>query len=101
MGFVNVALTKDLEPGKMMGVKADNKPILVVNVNGNYYAIGNVCTHMGCTLSDGTLEGETVTCPCHGSRFAVKTGKVVAGPASRPEPSYQVKVEKDQIMVNV
>jgi nitrite reductase/ring-hydroxylating ferredoxin subunit len=73
----------------------------VINVKGEYYAIGNVCTHKGCMLSEGGLEGETVTCPCHGSKFDVKTGRVVGGPAVRPEPSYQVRVEKDQIMVNI
>jgi len=100
MGFVKVASTKDLEPGKMMSVEAGGKSILIVNVKGRYHAIGNICTHMSCMLSDGGLEGETVTCPCHGSKFDVKTGKVVGGPATKPEPSYQVKVEKDQIMVD-
>lgn len=99
MSFVKVASPKDLEPGKMMGVKAGGKSILIVNVNGKYYAIGNVCTHMGCLLSDGNLEGETVTCSCHGSKFDVKTGKVVGGPAAKPEPAYQVRVEKDEIKV--
>jgi len=99
MGFVKVASAKDLESGKMMGVKAGGKSILVVNVQGKYYAIGNVCTHMGCMLSDGDLKGETVTCSCHGSKFDVKNGKVVGGPATKPEPSYQVEVEKDEIKV--
>lgn len=101
MGFAKAASAKDLEPGKMMGVEAGGKPILVANVKGKYYAIGNVCTHMSCTLSDGGLDGEIVTCPCHGSKFDVKTGEVVGGPAAKPEPSYQVMVERDQIMVNV
>ncbi len=99
MSLMKVASTKDLEPDKMMGVKAGGRPILVVNVKGNYYAIGNVCTHMGCLLSGGGLEGETVTCPCHGSKFDVKTGKVVAGPATKPVSSYQVTVERDEIKV--
>ena len=101
MGFVRVASAKDLEPGKMMGVEVDSKSVLVVNLMGKYYAIGNVCTHMGCMLSDGGLEGETVTCPCHGSEFDIKTGRVVGGPAAKPEPSYQVKVEQNEIMVNI
>jgi len=101
LGFVKVASTKDLASGKMKGVEADGKPILLVNVAGKYYAIGNVCTHMGCMLSDGTLKGDIVQCVCHGSQFDVKTGKVVVGPANKPEPAYQVKVEGDQILVNV
>lgn len=101
MGFVKVASSKDLGSGKMMGVEAGGNPILVVNVKGNCYAIGSICTHMGCLLSDGGLEGETVTCPCHGSKFDVRTGKVVSGPATKPEPSYEMKIEKDQIMVKI
>ena len=102
MGFVKVASTKDLTAGKMTGVEAGGKQILVVNVDGKYYAIGDKCTHRGCMLSGGTLkEGGIVQCPCHGSNFDVKTGGVVKGPAKNPEPAYEVKVEKDQVLVNV
>ncbi len=101
MGFLDVASTKDLPLGKMKGVKAGGKPVLLVNLSGTYYAIGNVCTHMGCSLSTGKLEGENVQCPCHGSVFNVKTGKVVSSPATKPEPPYQVKVEGDRISINI
>jgi nitrite reductase/ring-hydroxylating ferredoxin subunit len=92
---------KDLGVEKMKGVKVGGKDVLVVNLDGGYYAIGNRCTHANCTLSDGTLSGETVRCPCHMSVFNVKTGNVVKGPANKPEPTFQVKIEGDQILVNV
>jgi len=92
--FVKVVLTKALDSCKMLGAEAGNKQILVVNLDGKYYAIGNVCTHMGCMRSDGVLKGESVQCPCHGSVFDVKTGKVIKGPAWKPEPAFQVKVER-------
>jgi len=101
MGFVEVALTREVGTDEMKGVDAGGKPILIVNLKGKYYALGNVCTHMGCRLSDGVLEGENVKCPCHGSVFDVKTGKVVNGPAEKPEPAFQVKVEGNEILVNV
>lgn len=101
MGFVKVTSTKDLTPGKMKGVEADGKPVLLVNSAGKYYAIGNVCTHMGCMLSDGMLKTESVQCVCHGSVFDLKTGKVISDPAKKPEPSYEVKVEGDQVLVNI
>jgi len=101
MVSVKVASTKELGPGRMKGVEAGGKPMLLVNLEGKYYAIGNICTHMGCMLSDGVLKGEIVTCPCHGSRFNVKTGSVVGGPAQKPEPAFSVKVERDQVLVNV
>lgn len=101
MGFVKAALTKDLELRKMMGVEVGGKAVFIADVGGKYYAIGNRCTHAGCMLSDGTLGGENVACSCHGSVFDVKTGNVVKGPAKKPEPAFQVKVEGDQILVNV
>jgi nitrite reductase/ring-hydroxylating ferredoxin subunit len=52
-------------------------------------------------LSDGTLKGGKVTCPCHGSIFDVKTGSVVKGPAKKPEPAYETKMEGERVLVNV
>jgi len=101
MGFVRATSTKQLGEGKMVGVEAGGNPILVVNLKGKYYAIGNICTHMGCMLSDGALKGENVQCPCHGSVFDVKTGEVIKAPANKPVLAFQVKVEGDQILVNV
>lgn len=101
MGFVKVASTRELRNDEMKGVDAGGKSILLVSLKGEYYAIGNVCTHIGCMLSDGALSGENVKCPCHSSVFNVKTGKVVNGPAQNPEPAFQVKVTGDQILVNV
>jgi len=101
MPFVKVALTKDVRPGQMKNAKIEQKEICVANVAGQFFVIGNRCTHMSCLLSDGILNGSNVTCPCHGSTFNVQTGNVMNGPAARSEPSYQVKVENDQILVNV
>lgn len=100
MGFVKVASTKDLAPGKTLGVEANGKQILLVNLDGKYYAIGNKCAHTGCILSDGELQGEIVVCTRHGSHFAVQTGIVMAGLAKRTEPRFEVKVEGEQISVN-
>jgi len=99
MGFVKVASAKDLQSGGMTGVGAGGKEVVVVNLEGKYYAIGNRCTHMGCMLANGALKGANVTCPCHGSIFDVKTGNVVKGPAKKPEPAYGVKVEEDQVLI--
>jgi 3-phenylpropionate/trans-cinnamate dioxygenase ferredoxin subunit len=100
MGFVKAASKKDLGQDGMLGVEVDGREVLIANVGGNYYAIGNRCTHMSCMLSDGTLRGENVQCSCHGSVFDIKTGNVVKGPAKKPEPTFEVKVEGDQILIN-
>jgi nitrite reductase/ring-hydroxylating ferredoxin subunit len=101
MDFVSATLKKEIPPGKMKSVEVEGVSVLLANIAGEYYAIGNKCTHRGCKLSSGTLDGETVKCPCHKSVFNVKTGEVVHGPASKPEPKYAVKVEEDQILVSI
>jgi glycine betaine catabolism B len=77
----------------MIAVEVDGEKVCVANVEGKYYAIGNVCTHMGGPLAEGKLEGNVVQCPWHGSRFDVATGKVLRPPAMREEPTYEVKLE--------
>jgi len=66
-------------------------------VKGKFYAIGNVCTHVGGPLDKGRLDSHEVECPLHGSRFDVTTGQVKRGPAARPEPVYEVKVEGSEV----
>lgn len=79
-GFVKVAVTADLPSGEMMLVEVGDEHIVLANVDGQYYAVTNVCTHAECPLSDGELEGEVLECPCHGSQFDVRTGAVVGPP---------------------
>ena len=97
--FVKVAETKDIQPSKMMAVEVDGEKVCVANVEGKYYAIGNVCTHMGGPLAEGKLEGNVVQCPWHGSRFDITTGKVLRPPAMREEPIYEVKVEDNNTIL--
>jgi nitrite reductase/ring-hydroxylating ferredoxin subunit len=86
----------------MLSAEVNGKLILVANVSRKYYAIGNKCTHRGCKLSDGILkEGGVVECSCHGSNFDLKTGNVVKGPATMPEPAFQVKVQGDDLLVDL
>jgi len=66
--------------------KVGEKEYLVANVNGNYYAIGNRCTHANAELSQGSLDGNVVTCPKHKSKFDVSTGKVISGPQNTVFP---------------
>jgi nitrite reductase/ring-hydroxylating ferredoxin subunit len=101
MDFVKAALKKEIAAGKMKAVDVAGVSVLLANVAGEYYAIGNKCTHRGCKLSSGTLDGETVKCPCHKSVFNVKTGEVLHGPASKPAPKYAVKVEEQQILISI
>lgn len=106
LGFVKVAETSEVPVGKMKMIKLEEKEILIANVNGKYYAIGNICTHAGGDLSKGILDGNVVTCPRHGSKFDVTTGKVVSGPKVhflrlkiKDEPSFEVKVKRNDILL--
>ena len=97
--FVKVAETKDIQSTKMKAVEVAGENICLVNVEGKYYAIGNVCTHEGGPLAEGTLEGYEVECPWHGSKFDIRTGKVTRPPANEPESTYEVKVEGNDILI--
>jgi 3-phenylpropionate/trans-cinnamate dioxygenase ferredoxin component len=97
--FVKVAETKDVQPSSMKAVDLEEERVCIVNIEGNYYAIGNVCTHMGGPLNEGTLEGYDVECPWHGSKFDVRTGEPIRPPARQAIPIYEVKVENNNILV--
>jgi glycine betaine catabolism B len=97
--FVKVAETKDVQASQMIAVEVNGEKVCIANVEGRYYAIGNVCTHMGGPLAEGKLEEHVVQCPWHGSRFDIRTGEVVRPPAIRPEPTYEVKEENNNILI--
>jgi 3-phenylpropionate/trans-cinnamate dioxygenase ferredoxin subunit len=108
LSFVKVSETSEIPVGKMKIVKVGEKEVLIANVDGDFYAIGNSCTHAGGDLSKGSLEGKIVTCPRHGAKFDVTTGKVVSGPKVlflhpkiKDEPSYEVKIEGNEVFLKV
>ena len=102
MGKIIVGKISDIPAGKMQKVAADGKEILVINVDGNYYAINDTCTHAGASLSEGTCEGTTITCGWHGAKFDCKTGKLEAFPAKIKDlNSYKVVVESENVFVEV
>jgi nitrite reductase/ring-hydroxylating ferredoxin subunit len=101
MAARKIGLVRELDYNPMKSVELDGKQILIVKAAGKIFAMGNKCTHRGCKLSSGKLEGETVRCPCHGSVFNIRSGEVVKGPAKKPEPSYIVTVEKDEFSIDL
>ncbi len=97
--FIKVADAKDILPSQMKEVEVDGQKVIIVNIDSKYYAIGSICTHEGGPLADGTLSGYEVECPWHGSKFDVRTGEVTNPPANEPEPSYEIKVDGNQILI--
>lgn len=96
--FIKVAKVSDLAPGDKMLVEYDDEEVGLFNINGNFYAISDVCTHDGGPLVEGDLEGEWIICPRHGARFNVKTGQETM-PAFQPVPLFEVKIDGDDILI--
>jgi len=76
-------------------------PILIFNLEGDYYAIQNQCTHQAFPLTEGLLSGEVLTCPFHGAQFCIKTGEALTAPAFEELPTYPVRVQNDLIEVKL
>jgi nitrite reductase/ring-hydroxylating ferredoxin subunit len=97
--FVKVAESGEIGPSSMKAVDVDGEKVCVINAEGNYYAIGNVCTHVGGPLNEGSLEGFEVECPWHGSKFDIRTGEPTKAPATRAVAKYEVKIDANNILV--
>lgn len=85
--------------GEIRAFEVDGARVAVANVAGDLHAFQDVCTHRGCSLSDGALEGASVTCTCHGSVFDVGTGEVKRGPAKDPIAVYRAAREGDDLKI--
>lgn len=113
--YVKAAATGEFQDGSKKKVNVQGQEIMLARVGGNYYAIGNLCPHMGGDLAAGTLEGTIITCPRHGSQFDITDGHNVrwtkgsgltsavfkAVSSAKPVKSFKVKVEGDAVMVEV
>ena len=99
---VTTLKTSEIPAGTIVLADVRGTRIAVANVGGNYYAFDDACTHEQCSLTEmGELAGTTVTCTCHGSEFDVRTGKVLAPPATVPVKVYPTRVEGDVLQIEV
>ena len=102
MGKIIVGNKSDFSLGKIKKVTIDGKDVLVANIDGNYYAINDTCTHAGASLSEGILDGAIITCGWHGAKFDCKTGKLSNFPVKIKDlNSYKVVVESENIFLEV
>lgn len=97
--FVKVAKKQEIPDGTMKEVKCNEESVCLANIGGKYYAIGNICTHEGGPLAEGTLQDFEVECPWHNARFDMRTGEVLSPPAERSVPAYEVTVKEDGIFI--
>ena len=99
--FVEIAPASELPNGERLFLEIEGKAIVIFNIAGQLFAIGDVCTHDDGPLGDGDLEGFNIVCPRHGAEFDVRTGKVVQMPAVVDIPAYPVKVVDGMIQVGI
>ncbi len=97
--FHKIAATDEVALGEVKDYQVEGRPVALCNVDGEFYAFENVCTHQVATLSEGELEGNQVKCPLHGAKFDVKSGKALSLPAVKPVPTHEVKVEDGEVYV--
>ncbi len=101
MAMITVAKKDDIGEGKMIGVEADGRKVLIARVGGTLYAMDAVCSHMQGELPKGKLESGVVTCPRHGSQFDVKTGEVVKQPGFAAKALTMGKGAENQVVFKV
>jgi len=98
-GFVAVAQVSELAAGEMKFAAVDGQRIVVANVEGQFYALRDVCGHRNAPLSRGRLLGHLIECPLHFALFDLRTGKLVDGPISTDVPAYEVRVEGETVYI--
>jgi nitrite reductase/ring-hydroxylating ferredoxin subunit len=99
--WVAVGDRAELDAGAMKGIELGDLQIAIYNVDGEFYATDNICTHAFALLSDGFLDGDVIECPLHGGCFKVKTGEGMGAPINEDIKTYPVRLNGDTIEINI
>ncbi len=97
--WVDVEAVDALPPGEVKVVDVDGVMVAVFNIDGDFYAIEDVCTHDGAEIASGCLVGDEIECPRHGARFNVRTGAVLSAPAYEDLETFETRVENHTVQV--
>jgi 3-phenylpropionate/trans-cinnamate dioxygenase ferredoxin subunit len=98
---ITIARTSDIPQGRGVAIDVEGLRLAVFNVNGEYFAMDDRCTHAEASLSQGDCDDETVECPLHGARFDLRTGDALTAPADTPVQTYKVHVAGDELQIEV
>jgi 3-phenylpropionate/trans-cinnamate dioxygenase ferredoxin subunit len=101
MTFTRACGVADVAPGEALAVDVDGTGVAVVHSGEDWYAVDDECSHAAIPLSEGDIEGCEIECWLHGSRFDLRTGKPSGPPATEPVAVYPVKVEGEDVLVDV
>jgi 3-phenylpropionate/trans-cinnamate dioxygenase ferredoxin component len=99
--YLRACSLSDVPEGEALGVELGEEPVAIVRTCGEVFAIRDVCSHAEVPLSEGEIDGRTIECWLHGSRFDLRTGKPTGLPATEPVPVYPVKIEGDDVLVDI
>ena len=99
--FLAVAEVDEVGNGEKIFLEIDDFQIILFNIAGKHFAIGNLCSHDGEDLGEGDVEEHQVICPRHGARFDVSNGEAVALPAVENIPAYPVRIEGQEILIGI
>ncbi len=99
--FVVAANVADVPASGRLSIELDNRYLVIVRIDDEFYCLDDVCTHDGGTLEDGELDGYCLSCPRHGAQFDVRDGRAVTMPATEPTGSHAVRVEGEQILIRL
>lgn len=99
--FFEILPVSELPAGERLFLEIERRPIVLFNIAGQLFAIGDVCSHDEGPLGDGELEGYQIVCPRHGARFDVRTGQAVQLPAVEDIPAYPVQVRDGKIWLGI
>jgi 3-phenylpropionate/trans-cinnamate dioxygenase ferredoxin subunit len=97
--WIDVSLCSQMASGEHRIVDVDGTEVAVFNIDGDFYAIEDVCTHDGAEIASGTLQDHQIICPRHGARFCVKTGKALKAPAYQDLLCFPVRIENGMLQV--
>ena len=100
---VRLCSTSDVKPGTAARFDVDDRRLCVVNIGGDFYVVGDTCSHADYSLSEGDVweDEREIECPKHGSTFSLETGEPQSLPATRPVPVYTARVEGDDVIVSI
>jgi 3-phenylpropionate/trans-cinnamate dioxygenase ferredoxin subunit len=101
MALVKVGSVQTFPENQTKLVHANGKPLVIARWSGGFYAMDESCTHAHATLAEADIDNGVITCPLHGARFSVTTGQALSLPAVEPVKMYPVKVEGDNVLVDL
>ncbi len=97
--FHKIATSGEVAPGEVKQYTVEGRPVALCNVDGEFHAFEDICTHQFAHLTEGEFEGQEIKCPLHGAKFDVKSGNAKSLPAVKPVPKHEVKVEGGNVYV--